>query len=486
MKKLSLYLSLVVLILGSFYACDKIEEPFFKPVYTDQFVLSELVADASTLSESQYNTFKTLISSNSNAIQMLVLSGDTSVAGNTQAAFAWLSQFQLNTQDNLALFNRVRLNSSYGQLPAQWENALNLTLTSDAEYNLSSTLKLNEISQQFEGNISITALNGNDFSCNAHVYIVSDSILVNGFYPENVLQKSIPNAAQFDKLKRGETSEKHVSIDLSQFNNMNVLSAIVVIENSLDNSILQVTEIQISGLEFSTKQKFLIEDFTGHQCGFCPNAHIELASLHNLYGDQIVPLAIHYGYYTEISTQYPTNFITPIATHIGDYFAIPYTPVGMVNRMGATDNKLVDHGNWGSTILGLKDRPSSIGLIVTAEVVGGKIEATTYIKAFGAQDTLLKIQYLIAESHIIAPQLFYNHQPSSYIPDYEHNHVLRTSANGLWGEDLITPPLQSNQIISKTLSYNVSSEWNADNLHLIVIVYNDVTKEILQVESTDL
>ena len=40
-------------------------------------------------------------------------------------------------------------------------------------------------------------------------------------------------------------------------------------------------------------KKVLIEDFTGHLCPNCPDAARELEAIHDIYGDQIIGMAIH-------------------------------------------------------------------------------------------------------------------------------------------------------------------------------------------------
>ena len=43
----------------------------------------------------------------------------------------------------------------------------------------------------------------------------------------------------------------------------------------------------------NTDKKVLIEDFTGHLCTNCPEAAREISAIHDVYGDQIIALAIH-------------------------------------------------------------------------------------------------------------------------------------------------------------------------------------------------
>ena len=42
-------------------------------------------------------------------------------------------------------------------------------------------------------------------------------------------------------------------------------------------------------------KNILIEDFTGHTCKNCPDAARELDAIHDVYGSQIIGLAIHAG-----------------------------------------------------------------------------------------------------------------------------------------------------------------------------------------------
>ena len=52
------------------------------------------------------------------------------------------------------------------------------------------------------------------------------------------------------------------------------------------------------GVDTSSNQyvkNILIEDFTGHLCQNCPDAARELEAIHDVYGAQIIGLAIHVG-----------------------------------------------------------------------------------------------------------------------------------------------------------------------------------------------
>ena len=58
-------------------------------------------------------------------------------------------------------------------------------------------------------------------------------------------------------------------------------------------------------------KKVLIEDFTGHQCQFCPAAAEELSALQGFYGDKVIGIAIH--------PQFPTGFTAPFPLSANSY-----------------------------------------------------------------------------------------------------------------------------------------------------------------------
>ena len=67
------------------------------------------------------------------------------------------------------------------------------------------------------------------------------------------------------------------------------------------SSILIITSCDVEDGPFITdydsyvnpEKKVLIEDFTGHLCPNCPDAARELDAIHDIYGDQIIGMAIH-------------------------------------------------------------------------------------------------------------------------------------------------------------------------------------------------
>jgi len=254
------------------------------------------------------------------------------------------------------------------------------------------------------------------------------------------------------------------------------------------------------------EKKVLIEDFTGHLCPNCPDAARELDAIHDIYGDQIIGMAIHVS--KSFARPYPAsqapNFQYDFRTNWGDeldsYYGISAMglPRGMVNRIGFPDNHKLGKDEWASTVaLELK---KDIDFTIHISSDENSISITSEVQ------NNISIEYnlvvCLTESNIINWQK----DGQDNIEDYQHNHVLRTvlideslssSSNYVAGQ-------QIERVINYDLAaleqYNIdystnnttelgngnSGDWDASNMSIIAYIYNTTTKEIVQVEEAHL
>ncbi len=469
-------ISVFLLGLFAFMACDKIEEPFFKPLETDRNVLAEFIADAETLDETTYNEFVTLTNKD-RVIPMIVLSGNTSVNGNSEAANTIVSDFGLSTDGSIAMFNRV----SKGNKDT-WQNNMDAALAQKGEFTmeLDGAVK----SGRFVGSFKVKSLNGYTDAVKVTAYIIEDSLTVNNTLVSNVLRKA-EVLKSFSAMARG--AEENVALDIEMPNVQSIenVTFLIVLQDEASKEVLQIAKKSLSfELTFYKKQKVLIEDFTGARCNNCPKAHRELTNLLSVYGEQLVGVAIHYGFFAmPLSPEFPTDFRTEAGDAIGEAFlGTASLPKGLVNRVGDGSPSYSEYGAWGAQVDDLVNQDAKVGIALSAGIEDNNINADIYIKGFENIDNPLKVQAFITESDIESPQLD-GHETTE---DYIHNHVLRASMNGNWGEDLTNGAFAKGQIVNKVLTMPVSSEWNTEHLSLVVFVYDDVTKQILQVEEKHL
>ncbi|MCB0795603.1 MAG: Omp28-related outer membrane protein, partial [Flavobacteriales bacterium] len=65
---------------------------------------------------------------------------------------------------------------------------------------------------------------------------------------------------------------------------------------------------------------------------------------------------------------------------------------------------------------------------------------------------------------------------------YEHKHVLRDAINSTWGEEVLTGSnLPGDTLTVPIPSYTLDNGWVGDNCSLVAYVYNNVTREVMQV-----
>lgn len=210
------------------------------------------------------------------------------------------------------------------------------------------------------------------------------------------------------------------------------------------------------------KRNILIEDFTGQKCSNCPEAHQIINDLKVLYGDHVVAVAIHAGYFgiSENSDPNTIGLMQPEGNAYAEHWRIAAYPTGIINRVSGP----LKHTDWAvySRQALMKESQMTIGL--NAEIVDNSIVIHTTLQS----STLLnaKLQLWITESNITAEQENGKVKDSNYL----HHHVYRASVNTPWGEDIAlaadTPTIYEHNIALR-------GNWNANNLSVVAFVYTD-------------
>ena len=106
-------------------------------------------------------------------------------------------------------------------------------------------------------------------------------------------------------------------------------------------------------------KNILIEDFTGHLCQNCPDAARELEAIHDVYGAQIIGLAIHVGNtfarpYPLSEAKFTYDFRSKWGEELDNFFNITDAglPKGMINRIdySSSGNHRKDWGEWANIV----------------------------------------------------------------------------------------------------------------------------------------
>lgn len=243
-------------------------------------------------------------------------------------------------------------------------------------------------------------------------------------------------------------------------------------------------------------QRILVEEFTGHTCGNCPEAAYILDSLKkNIYGSQMILVSIHAGFFAQPYTsgnKYLSDYRTPAGDTYFNDFNVGGTPKAMINR----NRSIINNGNyaftspsqWNTILNALKDSTPSVQILLSFMYDESSRNLSTTVKIpvlKNLSGSYALVLYLI-EDDIIDWQKIYPNKPipgygTGDIEFYKHKHMLRANVNGTWGETIIA----SNAVVGDTITrnyaaFNINSNWNADNCYIVAYLYNTSTKEIIQ------
>lgn len=254
--------------------------------------------------------------------------------------------------------------------------------------------------------------------------------------------------------------------------NIILLACSIIALNACDRIEENERYVQMEAIE--TKRNVLLEEFTGQNCPNCPTAHETAAKLKQQYGDALITVSIHAGPFAwaEGTRNFPT-----FKTEEGDSYAAPWEiteyPSGVINR---TSGKMAysDWANYIRTEL-QKEALLDIEAIATYNEDRTSATITTTLKPVANIDA--KLQIWITESGIVSRQK----NGSSFIKDYEHNHVYRASANGAGGENI---SLSANVFTNKEHNIAIKDNWNTESLSIVAFVYND--NGVIQVVETSI
>ena len=233
----------------------------------------------------------------------------------------------------------------------------------------------------------------------------------------------------------------------------------------------------------STKN-VLVEEYTGHLCGFCPEATALVLALDETLGNRMVTVSIHAGTLAEPS---PGLFSSDYRTEAGDLYWAQLggglNPSARIDRVGGLTNfYYLDPGNpdsWQSIINSQLNVSTPVALQGIADYIPNDNKINIHINSHFVESYSgsLNLVVLLVENHIISPQEDYTATPSE-VEDYEHEHVLRTAVTEPMGNALITAP-NAGTSITKSFTVPVSSTWNGQNMAVVAYLLDPVTNEII-------
>jgi thiol-disulfide isomerase/thioredoxin len=244
-------------------------------------------------------------------------------------------------------------------------------------------------------------------------------------------------------------------------------------------------------------RRVLVEDYTGHKCPNCPQAAVVAEQLKDLYGEKVVVVAVHAGFFATPTTpagapagSFQTDFRTAAGTtyNSSSYFGFSAYPSGMINRKdydGSSSNHIKSHGDWASEVSSLLAKPPVADLTITNTYNASTRSLSITTSSQFISDTLIsgtyKLVVMITQDSIINWQ----QDGSTFIPDYVHQHVLRDNVNGAWGDTLVAGTITPFASITKNFVYTLPTAYignpcDPEHCHVVAFIYNTLNYEVVQ------
>lgn len=271
--------------------------------------------------------------------------------------------------------------------------------------------------------------------------------------------------------------------------------SVVFLLNSCDKIEKPYTE---PGSSLWNGRKILLLDFTAHRCTYCPDGHREAASLIDNFGEAIVPIAVHCTFqaFSSGTEDDPFNydFTNEVSLELGGGFGVnghfqlsDGLPQGAVNSLVSDDT--YSPTEWASKVQPfLSLFPEfSIDISNQYQCADSMISSEVTVEALLPAERNIALVVYITESHIFQWQEDHSAEETP-VENYEHNHVLRGSMNGTWGECLNPGNAQISESDTYTKNYSIhlGQDWNPDNCSIVAFIYDQDSKEVLQAEESHL
>lgn len=228
-------------------------------------------------------------------------------------------------------------------------------------------------------------------------------------------------------------------------------------------------------------QRVFIEKYTGVRCVNCPMADEAIHAAAEKYGEKLVVAAIHA----------PNGFGEPIGddpdlrTEKGNIWFNAFIgstglPAAMVNR--DADDIFTPTSGLDDRIDAIVNQPTRINMMMSARPIDDQYATDVHIGFAEDITEPVTLTVLVVEDKIYTTQM---KQGVGKIENYEQNHVLRDIITDTWGID-ITGDCKKGSRQMIRLNFNLRSDCNPDNCHLIAFVSDKATRKIINSAQCDL
>jgi len=236
-------------------------------------------------------------------------------------------------------------------------------------------------------------------------------------------------------------------------------------------------------------KKVLLEDYTGHDCVNCPTAAVVAEDLKEFYGENLIVMAVHAGFFARPKADMPQDFRTDAGEDWDAFFGVSLAgnPNGLVNRIErSAGDYIFNVGEWGPAIAAEMEKKAEAKMTIHSDFEQNTLTSTITSEFLNPLEGTYHLLYCITEDSIIGPQMNNdaNVGDTPKIEDYVFMDMLRYT-NTSWGEKLTDDdPVVVGKEYEMEIAVNFEAGWVPKNCHVVAFIFNQETKTIIQVEES--
>ncbi len=221
------------------------------------------------------------------------------------------------------------------------------------------------------------------------------------------------------------------------------------------------------------KRNIVLEDYTGTWCGYCLKALVAIDSAKVLTDHHVSVVAIHES---SIGPPDPMDFaqVDDLQAEFDVPDSFPQTQLNRTVKWNATPpSSLIYDFDVLTSIAGLE---TDLSIAINSQISGSTLSVDAKVVYRNGSEPGDKLVVYLLESGIVADQAnYFDSTPASPyygmgnpIVGFIHDDALRNSLSGLFGDAI--PETSAYEVHSKTYTFDVPAEYNANNLSFVVMV----------------
>jgi len=208
----------------------------------------------------------------------------------------------------------------------------------------------------------------------------------------------------------------------------------------------------------------LLEEYTGVNCGFCPDGHRIGDSLSKAFAGKFFNINIHAG-------SYAARYSTQVGGQLLAAFPVQGFPQGVVNRQRFANVYGQNRGMWASQAKQIMNMPAYANIAARADIKGRKL--TVRVQVYFTDDSNVGdgenyVHIALLQDNVWGPQsggkTYYPEMWDDTKNQYRHNHMLRAMITGLNGETV--GKNKKGTLYRKTFTYDIPEKISNEDVVL--------------------